>query len=334
MPFMNQPRYDAAEALVYDPVASNRSATRAALRSLGFGPIEVAPSLDALKEQMTSRTPDLLLCEVGGAENEVCALLQSVRQGQVGDDPFLVMIATTWRRDGTIVNRAINSGADDLLARPFSAALLGERLKNLIDRRKDFVVTGDYVGPDRRRDPARAGLPCIPVPNSLKTKCTMGLSVVEAQDKFADALREGKRTVNAEKIRRDATQVYAQWKAIEQKRQASRDVSPLLGRLLSLAAGIERRAPNTQFSAAEDIARSLGAVSKIVMALPAQNGSEADYAAAFEKMDDAVARLRQMVPSDFEEGIPAIESKPVRPDTPARAASADVVRMPRRATAG
>lgn len=331
---MSQPKYEAAEALVYDPVASNRSATRAALRSLGFGPIEMASSLDGLREQMAARTPDLLLCEVGGSENEVCAMIQSIRQEKVGDDPFLVTIATTWRRDGTIVNRAINSGADDLLARPFSAALLGERLKHLIERRKDFVVTSDYVGPDRRHDPARAGLPCIKVPSALAMKTTQGLSAIDAQDRFADALRDGKRTIAGERMRRDATQLYLQWKSIEQRRHANRDVTPLLGRLQTLCNDLEHRAPRSQFAGTEEIVRNLNSVSRIVGALPAQGGSEADYAAAFEKMDDAIARLRHVIPSDFEDSMPAMEARPFRTQADSSAGkAADVVPL-RRATGG
>ena len=38
-------------------------------------------------------------------------------------------MATTWRRDDSLVKLVINAGADDLLARPFSPELLGERLR-------------------------------------------------------------------------------------------------------------------------------------------------------------------------------------------------------------
>ena len=331
---MGQPRYEAAEALVYDPVASNRSATRAALRSLGFGGIEIAPSLASLTEQITSRTPHLLLCELGGAENDVCAAIQSVRQGQLGNDPFLVIVATTWRRDDTVVRRAINCGADDVLARPFSAALLGERLNNLIERRKDFVVTGDYVGPDRRRDPARAGLPCILVPNALGVPCASGLSTAEADERFAGALREARRTVNAEKMRRDATQVFQQWQAIEQRRQANRDASATLGRLAELSADIARRAPRSPFAAATEVARTLAAAAKLLAGLPSGDGRTADGAAAYEKMTDAISQLRQIIPADSDDPVAAIDQKTLRvAGTPAapNGSAAQVIPLARRA---
>jgi len=57
--FMTHARYEAAETLVYDPVASNRNATRAALRSLGFRSVEFASTLDALRACLVARSPDL-----------------------------------------------------------------------------------------------------------------------------------------------------------------------------------------------------------------------------------------------------------------------------------
>ncbi len=330
---MSQPRYEAAEALIYDPVASNRSATRAALRSVGFGPIEIAPTLDSVRQQMASRTPDLLLCELGGAESDVCALIQTIRQGQLGDDPFLVIVATTWRRDGTIVNRAINSGADDLLARPFSAAILGERLINLIERRKDFVVTSDYVGPDRRRDPTRAGLPCIGVPSSLKLKCASDLSAAAAQDRLTREVAAAKRTVCSERLRRDATQIFHHWKAVEQRRQANREFGAMLGKLQTLAADIERRAVHTEFEGAMPVAHALGAAA--LMAESARGDETSGTAAAFERMNDAILQLKQIIPADSDDPVAGIDHKtlrgPVGPAAGQRGDASNVVPLGRRA---
>ena len=71
----------------------------------------------------------------------------------------------------------VSSGADDLLLRPFSTALLGQRIEAHIDRRKGFVITTDYVGPDRRKDNSRASnVELFEPPNSLKMKAKDKLS--------------------------------------------------------------------------------------------------------------------------------------------------------------
>ena len=58
--------YDTAETLIYDPVAGNRTATRAALYNLGFRRLETAGNLEAFSEAMRRRPPDLAVCEAQG----------------------------------------------------------------------------------------------------------------------------------------------------------------------------------------------------------------------------------------------------------------------------
>ena len=156
---MTRLSYDSVEALIYDPVSANRTATRAALYSMGFRHTDSVATLDAMMESIQKRPPDIVLCEAQGAGEELCAAIQQLRQGGVCDNPFIVIIVTAWEKTTGLINRVVNSGADDLLLRPFSTALLGQRIEAHIERRKGFVITTDYVGPDRRRDeprPARA----------------------------------------------------------------------------------------------------------------------------------------------------------------------------------
>src|SRR3954468_22476704 len=112
--------FESAELLIYDPVAANRNATRASLHSLGFRKVEGAPTLEALSSRLRSVPPDLLVAEISGGEHGICSLIQSVRRGELGDNPFIVILATTWRRDGSLITQAVNSGSDDLVARPIS----------------------------------------------------------------------------------------------------------------------------------------------------------------------------------------------------------------------
>ena len=168
---MSRLSYETAETLVYDPVAANRTATRAVLYTLGFRRIESVANLETLNESIKRRAPDLVLCEAQGVENELCKMIQGLRQGTTGYNPFIVIIVTAWENSGSLVTNVINSGADDLLLRPFSTAVLGQRIVSHIERRKNFVITSDYVGPDRRKDGARpSNVELFQPPNSLKMK--------------------------------------------------------------------------------------------------------------------------------------------------------------------
>src|SRR4051812_15974861 len=223
--------HETAATLVYDPVGPNRIATRASLHSVGFRRIDLAPSLDILRERLRLRSPDLLLVEVAGCEPEVCGLVQEVRQSTLGDNPFIVIIVTTWRRDGSIVGQVLNSGADDLIARPVSAHVLGERVKAFAERRKRFVVTMDYIGPDRRREPKKNGAECVEVPNPLNTRAMKNLTKNKANRHIAAAIRRGKDLMDSQKTRRDSLQLCLQWRMLEQRVPGARDFRDILPRI-------------------------------------------------------------------------------------------------------
>jgi DNA-binding response OmpR family regulator len=242
---VTRPLYESAEALIYDPVPANRDATLAALQAIGFSSIRLTSDLRELNDVLSVSSPDLLLCEVAGSESELCGFIQSMRQGAMGKNPFLVVMATTWRRDGTIVNQVVNSGADDLLCRPFASTLLAERIRIQIERRKGFVVTADYIGPDRRRDSSRSGSECIQVPNSLKVKTVSGLPAAGAERLIAEEIRRARERIDSEKLRRNAFQLCVQWRMLEQRRAGGQEFSEALARMKALGEDTGRRAAAT-----------------------------------------------------------------------------------------
>jgi DNA-binding response OmpR family regulator len=289
--------YETAETLVYDPVAANRNATRASLHSLGFRNVDGAASLDLLADRLRSRSLDLLIAEVAGSEAETCALVQAVRQGTLGENPFVIVIMTTWRRDGTIVAQVLNSGADDLVARPVSTANLGERVRLLSERRKGFVVTSDYIGPDRRRDPRSGGNECLEVPNPLKFKANDSLSDDDAARCLAEAVQSGKEKINLEKLRRDSVQLCLQWKMLDQRTPDARDFSEILRRIESIAAEMLRRAVAANQEGVVEWCESLAESSKSIgqlMELAKRGGAPGDYKAPLRLLGHAAMALGQL----------------------------------------
>ena len=166
------------------------------------------------------------------------------------------------------------------------------------------MVTRDYIGPDRRRDPSRNSAPCFPVPNALRTKCALGLSEGEADEALAAELREGKRVVAAEKLRRDVREIYFHWNTIGQRQPKSRDFTGALSEIKSLASEIARRAPGTPFAAAADVGRALSAAAQTATAVLADKpGTE--RAALMAPLAEAVAALQQVVPPETGESAAA-----------------------------
>ncbi len=213
---MTRLSYDTAEVLLYDPVTANRTATRAVLFAVGFRNVETATTTKAFEELIHKRPPDLAVCEVQSADTELCGIIQSMRQGQMGQNPFVVIIATAWEKSASLVKRVVDSGADDLLLRPFSAAQLTSRIETHVQRRKGFVVTTDYVGPDRRHDQSRpSDAELFEPPNSLRMKAKDRLSRDQVAHRLDVELQAARDVLNTEKLRRDAFQVCVLWRLIQ-----------------------------------------------------------------------------------------------------------------------
>ena len=249
--------YDSVEALIYDPVSANRTATRAALYSLGFRRTETVPTLEAMIEIIQKQTPDLVLAETQGAADELCSAIQQLRQG-AGYNPFIVIIVTAWEKTSALITKVVNSGADDLLLRPFSTALLGTRIEAHIERRKGFVITTDYVGPDRRRDAGRANdAEMFDPPNSLKMKAKDRLSTDEIARKLDAELKTAREKLNTEKLRRDAFQVCVLWRLLQDQPMLAGNPPPDLVKLQLLAKAIETRTKDSEFHAAVEWCNSV-----------------------------------------------------------------------------
>jgi DNA-binding response OmpR family regulator len=245
---MSRLSYETAETLVYDPVVANRTATRSLLYHLGFRRIDTVASLETLTDTMKRKPPDLALCEAQGSEGELCAMIQSLRQGATGYNPFVVIIVTAWEKSSTLVGNVLNSGADDLLLRPFSTALLGQRIVGHIERRKGFVITSDYVGPDRRSGSGRpSNVELFQPPNSLRMKAKDGLSVEETNLKFETSLKEAREALNAEKLRRDAFQVCVLWRLVQDYMPGISKFEGDLAKLKDITRSIARRCAHTDF---------------------------------------------------------------------------------------
>ena len=240
--------YETAETLVYDPVSANRTATRAVLYALGFRNIETVATVEDFREAIRNRPPDLALCEAQGADAELCQMIQMLRQGASGYNPFIVIIVTAWEKTNALVNRVVNSGADDLILRPFSTKLLGERIETHIERRKGFVITHDYVGPDRRRDPSRvSSVELFEPPNSLKMKAKERLNAEEATARLDAELRTAREGFNSEKLRRDAFQICILWRLLQDRMPGEKTYTEELTKLAQLTEAVSKRCPETEF---------------------------------------------------------------------------------------
>jgi len=197
--------FERANVLIYDPVPANRQTTTGILHTLGFREIVPVRVEAEIEPKIASVNPDVFVLDLTEETPSLCRYIRAIREGRIGLNPFLVIIATTWRLDQEMISAALEAGIDDLVARPFSTAMLQKRAAAQLEARKPFVVTSDYVGPDRRTGQREdsAPVPLIEVPNTFKEKVVNGASPEEA---FA-AVQEARQDVGHKRIERLAIHI-------------------------------------------------------------------------------------------------------------------------------
>jgi len=206
---VHKARFELAEVLLYDPVPPNRSTTRTALNMIGFKQIFATSDFGEMLTNLRGRLFDVFVADITQDTAKLCDLILMMRNGRAGSNPFLHVVLMAWKLDDDLVKRALNCGADDLITRPYSVGFLTGRVRSLTEARKGFVVTSDYIGPDRRRDPARGAgnIQLFDVPNSLKLRTQPDGQLVRIEGELPNAIREARAKINGERAKRDTFQL-------------------------------------------------------------------------------------------------------------------------------
>gem|GEM_PF-3490394 len=188
-------------ALICVAQSERRLLVAKALAAVGIRAVVEATTFTAAREACAKGGYQLLILEQDMAGTDSTPLLRDLRQGSFGPDPFVIAVMLLATRDERRVRAAINSGPDDLVLVPFSSAQLSGRLTALAERRKSFIVTHDYIGPDRRTAPrpgrAAAPAPQILVPNPLRAR-----SADWPPERYEQAKGDAIQAVALERIRR------------------------------------------------------------------------------------------------------------------------------------
>lgn len=161
--------YLRVRTIIGEPDPALRATARQTLEDLGFADIHEAPSLVKAHQILRREGANLLLLNMSVDESDAVGLVEQIRSGRLADDPFPIVIALIDQAATASVTRIACSGVDDALITPFSGEALIAKIEGLSQERKPFIVTFDYIGPERRSAP-RPGMPSarqIDVPNPL-----------------------------------------------------------------------------------------------------------------------------------------------------------------------
>ncbi|WP_259781714.1 response regulator [Aestuariispira ectoiniformans] len=161
-----------ASAVIFfqEEITDVRRQTRNVLNQAGFSNVQELKTQEDIRAAFVKAVPDLLILD--SSMEDVTGLIRDIRFNRAGVDPFMPIFVTLWNPSSEDIKAIVQSGPDDILVKPLAPKTLLDRIKTVIQSRKVFVFTENYVGPDRRKDLLRAkdGPYVRPVPNRLAAR--------------------------------------------------------------------------------------------------------------------------------------------------------------------
>jgi DNA-binding response OmpR family regulator len=149
-----------------------RTGVHNSLRDAGYREMTQITVFDQI-ELLQKESYDLIFLSSHMGDRSFIPIVSAIRDGKHGHHAFPVMVLLLSDGDRASVSQAISCGADDVLLLPVSAGQIISRTAQLAGRRKPFILTRDYTGPDRRREQRPGTTPALQLvdaPNPLKAK--------------------------------------------------------------------------------------------------------------------------------------------------------------------
>ena len=140
-----------ARLLVVDDHQPMREILRSLLMGLGVRHVDEARDAAAAFEMLKLASYDILLTDYDMAGETGAQLCRKLRRAAANQNRRIAVIMVTGRAEGPVIIAARDAGVDEYLIKPLTTAALVQKLEAVLHRRRDFIESETYVGPDRRR---------------------------------------------------------------------------------------------------------------------------------------------------------------------------------------
>lgn len=142
--------------LIVEDNDASRRLVMELLRAAGFTNLSFARDAEEAIEHIQTQGPDLLLLDWGLPGMSGIELVNHIRQAALKPDPRfpnpqLPIVMLTARQRVYDVTMASNAGINEFVVKPFSTSTLLKAISSALVKKRQFVATPDFVGPDRRR---------------------------------------------------------------------------------------------------------------------------------------------------------------------------------------
>ncbi len=140
--------------------------TQAGFNGFSFGE---ASSQGAFLGALEGAVYDLIIISAELDGFFVAPMINAMRDGRLPHHPFPIVIMLLAEGNSDYVRKADTAGADHMMLLPVAPGPMLKRIDEFAVYRRPFVVTMDYVGPDRRKSsrPGTEQIQLVDVPNPL-----------------------------------------------------------------------------------------------------------------------------------------------------------------------
>ena len=160
---------DKVVAFVGEPDDQVRKELRQILNHAGVKQVSAHGNLANISKLIAQVPPDLLILS-DDLDPGVFDFIRDIRHNKIGTNPFVLITTLIAPNHVDAVKLAMQSGTDDIIIKPVKEEQLLQRLKRVTVNRAAFVVTSDYLGPDRRAKNRPSAIRRINVLNTMLEK--------------------------------------------------------------------------------------------------------------------------------------------------------------------
>lgn len=124
---------------------------KALLTTFGVGNVIGAANGEIGFKRYHEYNPDIIIADWMMKPMDGISFTRRVRADETGPNQFVPIVLMTGFSEKRRVFQARDAGVTEFLVKPFNARDLYKRLVQVIERPRQFVRSGDFFGPDRRR---------------------------------------------------------------------------------------------------------------------------------------------------------------------------------------
>lgn len=205
---MDQINFQDVQVCVADSGGQMLQAYKNILQNAGFRKVQLVDNVNELSGMLEGSAVDLLICNASLEGGDPSEKVAAMRRAELGSNPFVTVLFILDSSSKDHVSKLINCGADDIMVKPVTAGELTKRIVRMAMHRRPFVVTYNYVGPDRRKANSKReqGTQQIEVPNLLRMKASSSFRPATASKQ----IKETRDVIRNQMIERSAIQIAYQ----------------------------------------------------------------------------------------------------------------------------